>query len=169
MKGGGESVVPFLNAMLTDPEIACVAVAADISNSFNNRERAEMLAALYQHESLKGLWRLADWAYTDKSPLWLRDSDGRVSSHLISSNGVRQGCGLGAVLFAISMKAIYEEVQKLVPGIRAIAIMDDFYMVGKPAEVLEAYEHFDRLCKLYGSLFLNKSKGKYISLQKEQM
>ena len=159
----------FLNAMLTDPEIACVAVAADISNAFNNRERAEMLAALYQHESLKGLWRLADWAYTDKSPLWLRDSDGRVSSHLISSNGVRQGCGLGAVLFAISMKAIYEEVQKLVPGIRAIAIMDDFYMVGKPAEVLEAYEHFDRLCKLDGSLFLNRSKGKYISFQKEQM
>ena len=76
---------------------------------------------------------------------------------------------MGAVLFAISMKAIYEEVQKLVPGIRAIAIMDDFYMLGKPDEVLEAYEHFARLCKLDGSLFLNRSKGKYISFHKEQM
>ena len=62
VKGGVETVVHFLNAMLTHSEIACVAVAADISNAFNNRERAEMLASLYQHESLKGLWRLADWA-----------------------------------------------------------------------------------------------------------
>ena len=46
--GGVETVVHFLNAMLTDTQEQTSAIAADISNAFNNRERADMLAALYK-------------------------------------------------------------------------------------------------------------------------
>ena len=60
---------------------------------------------------------------------------GQVSSYLESSNGVRQGCGLGALLFALSVKDIYEETVAELPGVRAVAIMDDLFLMGKAEDV----------------------------------
>ena len=48
------------------------------------------------------------------------------------------------------------------PQVKVIAIMDDVYMVGLPADALKAYELFSELCRLDGSLSLNHKKGKFI-------
>ena len=128
-----------------------------------------MLTALYRHGSLNSLWGLADWSYTSKTPLWLRGEGGFISSFLVSANGVRQGCGLGSVLFAISMKEVFAKVQRLVPEVRVIAIMDDVYMVGELKDAVRAYEELAKLCEGDPSLRLNHEKGKFIYFGKTRL
>ena len=121
-----------------------------------------MLEALYRQSSMKSLWRLADWAYTDATPLWLRNGMGVASEYILSANGVRQGCGLGALLFALSMKEIYDRVQANSPSVRVVAIMDDLFLLGKPEDCVKAYTFFTELCERNGSLSVNHEGGKFM-------
>ena len=92
-----------------------------------------------------------------------------MTSYLESSNGVRQGCGLGALLFALSVKGIYEETLAEVPGVKAVAIMDDLFLMGRAEDVLLAYEKFTSLCERDGSLAVNHKKWKFMSLLGEEL
>ena len=60
VEGGVETVHHFLSASLTDSNLNLAAISADQKNAFNSRERAKMLSALYDHDLLEPLWRLAD-------------------------------------------------------------------------------------------------------------
>ena len=92
-RGGVEKASIFIQTLLTDDNLKFSGVATDISNAYNNRERKTMLDALYAHWDLRRIWRLADWAYTSPTPLWLKSPDGEIRECIPSSNGVRQGCG----------------------------------------------------------------------------
>ena len=52
-------------------------------------------------------------------------------------------------------------------NIFAIAIMDDFYILGPPKEVIRAYTFFAKQCAADGSLELNFKKGKLIYLHQK--
>ena len=58
---------------------------------------------------------------------------GKVASVLASSEGVKQGDALASLLFALSMKSIYADSVKGL-NCHAVAVMDDIYFVGPPAE-----------------------------------
>ena len=132
IEGGVETSHHFINASLTDTKLDYCAISADGTNAFNSRERSKMLSALFEHESLEPLWRLAHWSYSSDTPLWARDDAGNVVYYLISSNGSRQGCALGMILYCISMKEIFTETVKSNSNIHAVAVADDFYIIAPP-------------------------------------
>ena len=126
-----------------------------------------MFETLYSFPELKSIWRLADWSYTTQTPLWLKNKKGEIVTCIPSANGVRQGCGLGALLFALSTKRIFEQTEIENKKVFSIAIMDDYYILGPPKEVLKAYRSFADRCQKDGSLKLNFDKGKLIFFHKK--
>ena len=158
--GGVETVVHFIHTLLTERNFGFAGIATDLSNAYNNRERKVMLETLYSFPELKSIWRLADWSYTTQTPLWLKNKKGEIVTCIPSANGVRQGCGLGALLFALSTKKIFEQTEIENKKVFSIAIMDDYYILGPPKEVLKAYRSFADRCQKDGSLNLNFDKGK---------
>ena len=93
-----------------------------------------MRKALYAHEKLKPLWRIADWAYTDVTPLWLMSGDGAVCDFLHSANSMRHDCWLGALLFAVSMKEGFNETQMTNPKVKMVTILDELYFLIKQSD-----------------------------------
>ena len=116
-RGGVETAGHFINAMLTDPELGFAGASADIQNAFNGRDRKDILSALYKHDSLSALWRLVDWSYTDATPLWVHTPGTLRPSFILSANGVRQGCALGSLLFALSVADIYSSTLTAHPSV----------------------------------------------------
>ena len=57
---------------------------------------------------------------------------GTIIAELLSAEGVKQGDVLASLLFALSMKSIYEDS---IAGLdcHAIAVMDDIYFIGPDA------------------------------------
>ena len=119
-----------------------MALCEDLSNAFNTRRRKDVLQA----PSFRPMWRLAAWSYSRPSPLLLRGSDGQVAGVLQSCEGVRQGDPLAPLLFALSMKSIYNTVSEHGGG-RAllVAVHDDLTILGPPAEVARCHDLYKRL------------------------
>jgi len=57
----------------------------------------------------------------------------------------------------------------LVPNVRTVAIVDDFYIVGPPEDVIKGYEEFEKLCIADGSLDLNRTKGKFLYFHPKEL
>lgn len=157
-KGGVETATHFSNASLTDDSLNYVCFSADQKNAFNSRERFHMLSSLYSHKSLAALWRIADWAYSTNIPLWVRDSKGNIVYTILSSNGSRQCDPLGMILYALSMRPIFNKTALHSADVHCVAFADDFNIIDPPAAALKAYREFLRLCKADGSIELNKKK-----------
>ena len=72
------------------------------------RHRNDILNELYNHSELQPIWRMVDWAYSDPSALWIRDTESKQmiipDEELSSAEGVKQGDPLGVLLCALSMK-----------------------------------------------------------------
>ena len=162
MDGGVETTSHFISAATTDAKLKYAAISADQQNAFNSRERSKMLGALYEDEKLAPLWRLAAWSYSDATPLCVRNNNGVIVCALASRNGARQGCVLGSILYALSMKEIFTEVARTSPDVHALAIADDFTIIGPPSDALRAYRKFVELCDADGSVTLNKKKSFFL-------
>ena len=66
---------------------------------------------------------------------------GRLRAEFTSSQGVRQGDGLGSLLFSLSMKTTYSEcIQGL--ECHAVAVIDDFYLLGRQDQAFAAFDRF---------------------------
>ena len=106
--GGSERAVLKIQSAL-DSNVENVAILADISNAFNTRERADIAAELYSNKEAALLWRVFRFSYgAGASPLLVFGEKGQCKHVQASSNGVRQGDPLSSLLFAISMRKIYE-------------------------------------------------------------
>ena len=150
--GGVETVLHFIQTLLTEKNLGFAGIATDLNNAYNKRERTIMLAKLYSSPELKSIWRLADWAYTTHTPLWLKNQKAEIVTCIPSANGVRRGCGLGTLRFALSTKRIFEQTEIENKKGFSIAIMDDYYILGPQEEVLKAYRSFAARCQKDGSL-----------------
>ena len=104
---GAERIVHSLQHSLTDGVAKLALLKVDISNAFNSWDRTRVLQQLYARPELAALYRFADLAYATPSQLLLQRCDGES---ILSTNGVRQGDPLSAVLFCLYMKEVYEQV-----------------------------------------------------------
>ena len=77
-------------------------ICLDLSNAFNAISRVTMAEATLQFAP--NLFRLTEWAYGRPTPLVLADG-----STIASTEGVRQGCPLGPLLFSMGIR--YKLVQ----------------------------------------------------------
>ena len=127
------------DALDADPEIALMTI--DATNAFNSMCRVAMANALYGHQRLSSLFHVFDLAYTIEGELVLKH--GGEKNIILSSDGARQGCVLGGILFCLGLHPILEEAHALFPDVTIKAIMDDVNMWGHPDRVLECYDYID--------------------------
>lgn len=144
VSGGCQMVIHKLQHLLEQASRPVAALAIDFANAFNTRNRDDIMKALYAEQSLSHIWRIVDFAYSAPSDLYTFTNGAWVPS-LQSSQGVRQGDPLGSLLFALSVKQLYNKSVQGLDSLSAMAIHDDFTVVGEPEQVMQV---FDRVCQL---------------------
>ena len=159
VRGGVESVAHLLRGHVHTPNTALL--STDISNAFNTIQRDKVLTQLFKTPKLESLFRLAHWSYSQPSPLYFKNTDGTIHTTLNSSTGVRQGCPLGSLLFALTIHPHIIEATKGT-SVRALGILDDVCFIGKPqAELIDTVAKYsDSVAKI--GLKLNPSKQRFI-------
>ena len=136
--------------------LACLSI--DVANAFNSVDRAAVLRAVYDSPELAQCWRMVAFGYGQPSPLLMpcgsevADADAFVQS----SNGVRQGDPLAALLFALAMHVVYKRVAEICSA-GCFAYSDDSHGVGWLSECWRAWEELPALLAPLG-LSLNARK-----------
>jgi hypothetical protein len=161
VSGGCETVVHCVSYFLSSPSLDAACLACDFKNAFNSASRARMLEALFAENSLKSLWRLAHWAYSEPSRLFVQDRSGHTVATLTSEEGVRQGDPLASLLFCLGVQDVYRTASKAGKDVVPLAIMDDLHFVGAPAEVVKCYDAL-RVGAARIGLSLRPEKSKFI-------
>lgn len=171
---GCEQAIHKLQHLLTRNKPTRLAgISVDFRNAFNERNRNHIIKCLYNEPKLKPLWNIATWSYNSSSLLWVEDKQNKCLTqvdHLRSTSGVKQGDPLGSLLFALSMREIYQESIKLdtTNSITAVAIQDDITLIGPPSShLLQALKNLRNRAK-EGGLQMNMSKTKLIWLHTDK-
>ncbi|MCW3101384.1 MAG: uncharacterized protein JWL77_7002 [Chthonomonadaceae bacterium] len=173
IQAGCEQAVHQLQHLLTRVNpIREAGIAVDFKNAFNERKRDQILEALYKEKKLIPLWKLTEWAYSSSSPLWIRSNEtGKMIQlpTLMSTSGVKQGDPLGSLLFALSMKQMYNDAVSSdnTGQIKAIAFQDDITLVGPPDQRLITAVETLRDKAEQGGLEMNMSKTKMLWLHSD--
>lgn len=129
--GGCEAAIHIAQALLNDPSVKRAGISFDLRNAFNERNRAEILQSLFERQDLAPFFRIAHWAYKDRSPLFLEN--GQI---IWSENGVKQGDVLGLLFFVISLIGILNHTSRANQQATLIAVADDLTVIGEPDAVL---------------------------------
>ena len=159
VSSGAESIAHSLQHSLTDKRTRHALLKADISNAFNSCDRARVLRELYQHPSLSAMFRIADFGYAVPSQLLMQQCEGR---HLLSSNGVRQGDPLSAILFCLYIREVLAEVSTRAK-VEVVGFFDDINVSGEPEEVMKALAALQTLLPDVG-LDFNMAKSHFVYL-----
>jgi hypothetical protein len=153
---GAESIIHSLQHSLTDKHAKMALLKVDITNAFNSCDRARVLRELYQHPKLSAMFRIADFGYAVPSQLLLQRCDGR---HLLSSNGVRQGDPLSAILFCLYIREVLSKVSTQAK-VEVDGFFDDVNVLGEPGEVMKALDALKKLLPEVGLEF-NMAKSHF--------
>ena len=153
---GAERILHSLQHSLSDGKAKLALLKVDISNAFNSCDRARMLQQLYATPQLQALYRIADFGYSTPSQLLLQRCEGQS---ILSSNGVRQGDPLSAVLVCPYMTEVYEQVAQQA-DVTLYGYFDDLNVAGAPAEVMKAFAALQKLLPSV-SLQCNTNKSQF--------
>lgn len=128
-------------------------LSVDMRNAFNTRSRPEIAQALYARRELDTLWRYFHSLYSTTGALLLHN-DGNLFDSIDSTEGCRQGCVMGSLLFSLSMQQAYMRLQHMVSHIsgldpcereaRVFAFIDDLTLSGHPLTVLKALQTYNQ-------------------------
>ena len=152
--GGCERIHHELDAALGEhPNWATLTI--DSTNAFNTAYRAVMAQELYRHEWLMPLWGIFKLAYGKPRKLLVTLKD-RVET-LFSTEGSRQGCVLGSLLFCLALQPILLACQAAFPEITIRCIMDDVNLWGPQEDVIRAYDFLAERLATIGLLVNSKS------------
>ena len=140
----------------TPRPLACLSL--DVANAFNSIDRAALLRAVYGNAELAACWRMVSFGYSHSSLLLMPcgDEASEADAFLESSNGVRQGDPLAALLFALAMHGVYEQVARVCRA-GCFAYSDDSHGVGWLEECWCAWKALPALLEPLG-LRLNAAK-----------
>ena len=97
----------------------------DFANAYNAVSRTKAFQAVFSDPRFAPIWHIFDMAYHEASPLLTFDTDGRRVHVLSSSQGVRQGDPLSALVFALTLHPHIKNALAVSPSSDALAILDD--------------------------------------------
>ena len=162
--GGVEPMVELLEMerdRVMGGEASRKIICLDMSNAFNSISRSVIAEATFRHAPQ--LYRLTKWAYGEPTPLIL--GDGTI---IPSSEGVRQGCPLGPLLFSLGLRGKLERMGDLVGGVSDIisSYLDDIMVIThRPdmvARIVELFAPGDGVVVPLDGLVLNVLKTREI-------
>ena len=78
------------------------------------------------------MYSLIHWAYHRPSHLMVHDEKGDIAALLQSSEGVRQGCVLGSLAFAVATLEMFTKIKQVHKDIELVAYLDDVTISGVP-------------------------------------
>ena len=141
--GGSASsvVVGVAAALRADP--ASVAVTWDLANYYGSVQRADVMAAVYEHLPALGpyaAWRLGP--ATDYLVVGRRGADepSALVRHLVQRDGLAQGDVLSALFAALAARNRFEQLVREAGCPVAGQYIDDAILVGRPDKILAAPE-----------------------------
>jgi hypothetical protein len=105
-------------------------VAIDVENAYNSIFRHCVLEKLYRTPELYQLWSLADLIYGSPSTNVFFDQGGTLLQSIPSTRGVRQGCVLAPLLFALTINDLLTETARRCPPNAVVAYLDDIHISG---------------------------------------
>ena len=159
IKGGVEIALHRAQLAVETGGSDVVVLRTDFKNAFNIRHRRIIAARLFSSPSTSTIWRFFALAYggTEGSAMGVYQR-GKLIHHFLNNEGVKQGDPLAAFLFALSMQPVYEECVRGIEGVEAVAIADDFTLIGPAKKVVVALERLIALCDEDDGLILNLLK-----------
>ena len=111
MPDGANTAAQFTQHTLDlDPDN--IVIKVDFANAFNSLPRSKILSGVYEHPQLATFFRILHWAYCKPSTLLVRGKGGEVVAKIESEEGVRQGCVLGPLAFAVGTLGLLEGVKE---------------------------------------------------------
>jgi len=163
-KGGVEPIPRAIELAINNKltrkftHLACL----DFFNAFNETCRITTANAIKRFSP--ALFRAADWAYNDATPLYVRSSDNTV--HVIwSAQGVRQGDPFAAAFFSVAFRQFLDDLQEhLGPDHTIIAYLDDVYILGPNESILDKVISFASQPEHHAPAALNRDKCHVTSL-----
>jgi len=124
-QGGAEASVHAARKLAAEfgADPGKIMLKVDFSNAFNQVDRTEMLAQVY--EKLPGLYRWVEYCYSDASHLFFG------TCLLLSEAGVQQGDPLGPLLFSLVLHPLVLKIQHEFPNLLLnVWYLDDGCVVG---------------------------------------
>lgn len=162
-KGGVEPIVHTLNLALTGglPSKYTHFTMLDAVNAFNCADRGMVARACATH--CPDLFRAAKWSYNRPSPMALLMEDDSIRT-IMSSQGVRQGDPLSAILFSLVMRPFLEKLQEhLGPKYLVLAYLDDIFILAQGGDAEACTHEFIATCT--SPVRLNPAKCSTLSLE----
>ncbi len=138
VSGGVQIAVHKVQALL-DANPSHGALLVDFINAFNCVDRAAMLEAVRSHPDLAELVDIAFAGYDRPSEAFIL-ADGAVLESIQCSQGARQGCPLGSLLFCLAVAPAYRKCVEAAASVTAVAIIDDLTLVGPVDQLKKAFE-----------------------------
>jgi len=139
--GGSERAAHLLQACAESGGLESIILKTDVKNAFNEIHRSAFMGKLFTKGVLGPIWRLAHWAYSQPSSLFVIDK-GTLFTSLLSCEGVQQGDGLAGLLFSLGIHDSYLASLSSVTDVSGVAVMDDFYLEGPYGGVLQALDRY---------------------------
>jgi len=160
LSGGVETAVHKVRAASsTHPDATKNALLRlDMVNAFGTIDRAKVMDAVGNSAPMTKLRGLVQAMYGQASPVIVKGAGGVVLDVISSSEGVRQGDPLGALLFAITMQPVLVEIAAIEGVLDVIAVLDDIYIVIAPDADAAAILAKTTTTLAHIALTLNKSK-----------
>ena len=132
MPGGVESCVHTAQAWLEQDEFT-IGADFDSKNAFNTLDRAQFFTKLFACKKLDAIWRLVDTLYRDESRLFLF-AGGDFVSEITSSQGSRQGCVFGSLLYCLgTFDLLLDGIAAT--GVNLLSIADDIKAFGTENQI----------------------------------
>ena len=136
--------------------------AIDMENAYNCMYRHTMLATLYDTPELTPIWGLAHTLYGTPSAIYFYGSDGSILRKMESSRGVRQGCVLAPLLFALGLDGAIRKLATANPKDSITAYLDDVHAAVPWGTLKASYAVFVADCGDVG-LTVNSKKTEHLA------
>ena len=157
--GGPEAAAHRIRAAILDSQEN---TAIDMENAYNCLFRHKMLEKLYKTKELSPTWVMADILYGSPSTNYFYGNEGELLRRISSSRGVRQGCVLAPLLFALGIDDALRKLAAACPKDSVTAYLDDVHASCKWATFKAAYDIFRQDCEDVG-LTVNAGKTEHLA------
>jgi len=122
----------------------------DMFNAFNEFYRDILMKGLFAIKEFRSIHPLAQWSYITPSPLFVMEH-GKIIETIMSSNGTRQGCPLGGLVFAAGLHSVLQSAAAVNPNVKMSAYFDDVKFASKnPSDIIAPFLKFEAEAKACG-------------------